>query len=161
MRFRWLWIGLPLLGMIMTSGCGDEDGPAQEPPVDDPDVGDIDPGTCRKICCSADDCDTGQECTPVYPRLGTAGLCSGSGGWGQDAGGSETDGGLPPECWTGTRTCNPITNEGCDPGEACVFGDGDPDPLLDCFPAPDNAGPGEACDNVQGPFCAPGYHCAP
>jgi hypothetical protein len=119
------------------------------------------PTVCRKICCSASDCGSGQQCTAVYPSLGTAGLCSGNSGRGQNVGGTGMDGGLPSTCWRGAMTCNPLTNEGCAPGDACVLGDGDPDPMFDCFPAEDNAGPGEPCDNFEGPFCAAGYLCAP
>ena len=49
-------------------------------------------------------------------------------------------------------------------GGACdVGGQGDPDtqPVVSCYYDDNTQGPGEVCDNVEGPFCMPGFHCVP
>ncbi len=33
------------------------------------------------------------------------------------------------------------------------------DPYVECLAGDATQGPGEACDNVEGPFCIPGFHC--
>jgi hypothetical protein len=124
------------------------------------------PGVCRPLCCSNADCAAGAVCTPFDTGAGTLGVCStswaGDGGSDPDAG---TGGGFPESCWSLNKPeCNPLTNEACAPGGACdVGGQGDPEtqPIVSCFYDDNTQGPDEVCDNVEGPFCVPGYHCVP
>ncbi len=69
--------------------------------------------------------------------------------------------GLPRGC-TGVLDrvdCNPLTSAECTvPGYSCDFN------LtygLVCQPPPNDVPPGAACNNLAGPFCTPGHHCAP
>lgn len=68
--------------------------------------------------------------------------------------------GLPRGC-TGVHDrvdCNPFTNAECTrPGDTC---DADLNFWLVCLPPPNDVAPGGACDNLAGPFCTPGHHCA-
>jgi hypothetical protein len=57
----------------------------------------------------------------------------------------------------GNNACNPLTNEGCDAGEACDVnqaGNG-----FACFPPPNTQPLCEACGEQEG-YCAPGHTCA-
>ena len=99
------------------------------------------------------------------------GATGGSGGLGgtgaSDGGGSDAtvvDSGehvkLPTECAPATDrfVCNPLTNEGCDStaGEACEYGI---EQLFVCYPAPNDAEEGAACDWANGPFCKATLTC--
>lgn len=144
------------------------------------------PGVCRALCCADTDCAAGETCTAFDSKAGTLGVCSpgwaGSDGGDPDAGAPDPDAGTPdpdagipdpdagapsfPEsCWTVNEPeCNPLTNESCAAGGACdVGGQGDPttQPVVSCYYDDNTQGPGEICDNVEGPFCVPGYHCVP
>lgn len=67
---------------------------------------------------------------------------------------------LPPGCWNGPATCDPRTNAGCGPDEACDAGlDENGTPAVACFPPPNTQGLGQACDPNQGPFCQGGTTC--
>ena len=174
---RWLFVAL-----VLTTGCGSNSGDG--PPVSgsggsagSSSLNDAayeeyppEPGVCRALCCSNADCATGEACTPFDTNAGTLGVCSpgwaGDGGTDPDAGASSGDGGAFPEsCWTlNNPECNPLSNEPCDVGGACdVGGQGDPqtEPVVSCYYDDNTQGPGETCDNVDGPFCVPGYHCVP
>ena len=175
-------IGKLLIGAIAVASlawaCGSDDGSG--PPGTsggsggdggsggtDDDAGDDEippePGTCGKICCSADDCGSGETCTAFDSTRGTLGVCSGAGFPGDGGGDPDAGTGLPPGCWSGNITCNPFTNEGCAAGDACDFspGDSETDPIVDCFGGDNTQGPGETCDNTQGPWCIPSYSCIP
>ncbi|MEM9696881.1 MAG: hypothetical protein AAGA56_30375 [Myxococcota bacterium] len=67
--------------------------------------------------------------------------------------------GLPPGCWNGAASCNPLTNDGCGTGEACDAAMENGMPALSCFPPPNGQGIGEPCDIDRGPFCAGGSTC--
>jgi hypothetical protein len=55
-------------------------------------------------------------------------------------------------------TCNPITNDGCGTdGSACDLGTSQG--TFQCFQPPNTAQLCGVCDNVKGPYCAPGLHC--
>ena len=146
-------------------GGGGGSGGGSLPDGSDPDALAPEPGVCRPLCCADSDCGSSGKCQPFDSSTGTLGVCST--GSGSDAG-TATDGGtsaFPPSCWTVTKPeCNPLTNEGCAAGGACdVGGQGDPEtkPVVACYYDDNIQGPGEACDNVEGPFCVPGYHCVP
>src|SRR5262249_27231286 len=56
----------------------------------------------------------------------------------------------------GSVKCNPVTNQGCQPGEACDFGMA----AFVCHPPPNDAMLCEKCSNSNpGPFCGGGMHC--
>ena len=88
---------------------------------------------------------------------GDAGTEGGSGGTSpeQDAG-PVFD--LPTGCAPADShfACNPLTNEGCDAGEACDYG---LDDYFTCYPGPNDVDEGGACDLEQGPFCKAGMTC--
>jgi len=52
--------------------------------------------------------------------------------------------------------CNPITNEGCEPGETCDYGLSE---YFECTLIETTAGEGEPCDMHAGPFCHAGWTC--
>lgn len=64
---------------------------------------------------------------------------------------------LPASCWKGLKSCNPLTNEGCDgaAGWACDLSTEGPQ----CFEPPNSQKLGESCNNSNGPFCEGGGHC--
>ncbi len=76
-------------------------------------------------------------------------------------GGGEEVPGVPAGCINSnvTQYCNPLTNGACMEGEACDLAAEGEGYKLACFPPPNLAGPGEACDNQYGPMCTGGYHC--
>jgi hypothetical protein len=174
MRIR-IALGFGLVAFMVAAACGSDggDGPPGsggsggngEEDADPPD-----PGVCRKLCCSSADCSSGETCNPFNAAHGTLGTCSGA-GWGADAGAIDPDAGtgseLPASCWTlNPPQCNPVTSEGCDvAGDICDYNAQDDEttnPAVDCFdPSGSEQGPGEACDNVDGPFCIAGFHCLP
>lgn len=174
------WSILMLSTSLLAVACGGDDGGGGPPGASGgaagsggslPDGGEPEayapePGVCRALCCADSDCGSGEKCEPFDPKAGTLGTCTGA--WaGSDAGSSTADGGtsFPESCWTLTEPeCNPLTNEGCAAGGACdIGGMGDPDtkPVVACYYDDNTQGPGEACDNVEGPFCVPGFHCVP
>ncbi len=53
--------------------------------------------------------------------------------------------------------CNPVTNDGCDPGSTCDFADTSSG--FACYPPPNEAALCAACDNSAGPFCQGGMAC--
>ena len=65
---------------------------------------------------------------------------------------------LPFSCFIGPSPCDPRSGEGCAEGETCDFSS---ESELGCFPPPNTAAVGEACDNSAGPYCAVGGWCAP
>ena len=83
--------------------------------------------------------------------------------------GSETEAGsesgeedtFPASCWTGPRECDPRSGEPCAAGETCDIGNSDGAPVLTCFPPPNTAQLGDACDLHGGPFCSAGLLCGP
>lgn len=118
--------------------------------------------------CSSGDTTCQENCQMKYPNgvddalalagtegcLGTtcATACGGGGG------GSGGGGGLPSGCYeTGVPNCNPLNNDGCASDEACDLSS---NLTLECFPPPNTAKLGGACDPTNGPFCAGGLHCA-
>ncbi len=142
------------------------------------------PGTCKKFCCAASDCASGEACNAFDATKGTLGVCGtptasdagtggSAGGTGTDAGptpdaGPPGDGGitLPAGC-AGTLTveCNPLTNAGCDTasGVACDYGNNSSVLGLYCYTDGNTVAPGGTCDNANGPWCSPtggsAYHC--
>lgn len=169
MRIRWpaCWLAL---GCIALAGCkavpasGDggseaglyaDEGPYEAPPPL--------PGTCHALCCSNDDCFTGETCMPFNSAWGTLGVCMGNV---PEGGGALPEGGgvFSASCWTFSRAqCNPFTSSQCDAGAACDI-DGLVDggvPSVDCQSGDNEIGPGGACEIENGPFCVPGYHCVP
>jgi len=64
---------------------------------------------------------------------------------------------LAASCWGGLKSCNPLTNAGCDGAEgwACDLSDGG----FQCFEPPNTQKQGESCNNGSGPFCEGGAHC--
>ncbi|MCC6899533.1 MAG: hypothetical protein IT377_11195 [Polyangiaceae bacterium] len=174
------WFLLVLSTSLCAAGCGGDDngkgppgtgsggGGGSLPDGGAPDALAPEPGSCRKLCCASSDCSSGESCVAFESAAGTLGTCTpgGDGGAATDAG-STSDGGatFPPSCWTlNTPECNPLTNESCAAGGACdIGGQGDPDtkPVVACYYDDNIQGPGEDCDNVEGPFCVPGYHCVP
>ena len=176
---RWF---LLVLSTSLCMACGGDDGGGGPPGPGGgsggsggalPDGGQPDalapePGVCRKLCCASTDCSAGESCVAFDSAAGTLGTCApgGDGGAPTDAGAS-VDGGaaFPPSCWTLNKPeCNPLTNESCAAGGACdIGGQGDPEtkPVVACYYDDNTQGPGEDCDNVEGPFCVPGYHCMP
>ena len=69
---------------------------------------------------------------------------------------------LPAGCGPagGLFKCNPLTNEGCDATrkDACDWGEDDPT-AFQCYPGPNEALEGSACDDDNGPYCAGGVTC--
>jgi hypothetical protein len=177
MRILYPILSLVFFGGVAAAACGPEDtaeprgGGAGGAPEDDAAYEEPppEPGLCRPLCCSDNDCPTGVVCTPFDSEWGTLGVCLAS-AWGGDAG--TTDGGLTPldggtfsaTCWTlNTPQCDPFTNAPCDPGDACdvtALGTGT-EPEVACQAGDNIQGEDEVCDNVDGPFCIPGYHCVP
>jgi hypothetical protein len=140
-------------GSAATSGAGGS------PDVLDP----PEPGTCRALCCTADDCAAGQSCETFDAASGSFGVCSGLPG--ADGGAPASGDPLPAGCWTqGAASCNPLSNAGCSAGEACDFGGAD-DPTLPpeiaCYDGENTQARGAACDAANGPWCVPGFHCVP
>jgi hypothetical protein len=76
-----------------------------------------------------------------------------------DAGGPITigDGGKPVGCYSGQGTCEPTNATSCAAGETCDINGGTG--KFECFPPPNDAHLGDACDNSQGPFCSQGLAC--
>jgi hypothetical protein len=64
---------------------------------------------------------------------------------------------LPASCWGGLKSCNPLTNEGCDGAEgwACDLSTSG----FQCFEPPNTQKPGESCSNQSEPYCQGGNHC--
>lgn len=172
-------LGLGMMVLVATVGVyacgGDDGGKSRNNPgsggQSDAGLEELAPeiGVCRKMCCDSTDCAAGETCTPFEAASGTLGVCSGA--WAGDGGAAEAgspspDGGatLPSGCWTKNEAlCNPVTGQGCLVGEACDYAHPDPlfEPAVDCFDGDNTQGPGEECDNALGPYCQPGYHCAP
>jgi len=173
---------LVLTTSLLAVACGDngDGGPpsgsggtgSSLPDGGEPEAYAPEPGVCRPLCCADTDCATGEICQPLDSSAGTLGYCSS--GWAGTDGGTDTDAGstapeggttFPESCWTVTQPeCNPLTNEGCAAGGACDvggLGESDTKPVVACYYDDNIQGPGEECDNVDGPFCVPGYHCVP
>lgn len=172
------WSMLVLVTSLFAAACGSDKG--EGPPatasggsggeggvLNDADLPEDyapEPGVCRPLCCADSDC-AGGTCDPFDPKAGTLGACSA--GWAGTDGGTTPDGGgsFPESCWTlNEPECNPITNESCGANGACdIGGQGDPatQPVVSCFYDDNTQGPNEECDNVEGPFCIPGFHCVP
>ncbi|GMV13646.1 MAG: hypothetical protein AMXMBFR56_18700 [Polyangiaceae bacterium] len=175
------WSMLVLTTSLCAAACGGGDGGGGGPPgavggsgggggalpdADLPENYAPEPGVCRPLCCADSDCGGTEKCEPFDPKAGTLGVCSA--GWAGEAGTAAPDAGtpsFPQSCWTlTTPECNPLTNESCAAGGACdIGGMGDPDtkPVVACYYDDNTQGPGEVCDNVEGPFCVPGFHCVP
>lgn len=173
------WSILVVLTSLMAVACGSESsggppsssggsggvGGASVPDGSEPEAFAPEPGVCRALCCADTDCADGETCDAFDAKSGTLGVCSGTGS--PEGGTSAPDGGasFPESCWTVTTPeCNPLTNESCGGGGACDvggLGDSQTKPVVACYYDDNVQGPGEDCDNVQGPFCVPGYHCAP
>jgi hypothetical protein len=69
-----------------------------------------------------------------------------------------SDGGTAPlTCYGGLGSCDPTNPAACGNGETCDINGGTG--LLECFPPPNDAHLGDACDNGQGPFCSAGLAC--
>jgi hypothetical protein len=145
---------------------------------------------CKKFCCSASDCASGETCEVLSATIGTLGYCTSpaNDGGTPDAGDPDAtvpdaadpdatvpdaapdapvvpdagggDGGLPAGCVTGAT---PPCNPLTNAG--CNSGTGEACDLgqngLQCFPAPNDVQPGGDCDNGAGPYCIAGYHCSP
>ncbi|MCS6899759.1 MAG: hypothetical protein RMJ98_06475 [Myxococcales bacterium] len=64
---------------------------------------------------------------------------------------------LPSSCWTGLKSCNPLSNEGCDGAEgwACDLSEEG----FQCFEPPNSQKLGDKCNNQKGPYCEGGNHC--
>lgn len=60
-------------------------------------------------------------------------------------------------CYGGHGSCDPTDANACGKGETCDINGGTG--LFECFPPPNDAQLGEACDNSMGPFCAAGLAC--
>jgi len=68
------------------------------------------------------------------------------------------DGGTAPlTCFGGLGACDPTNPNACGKGETCDINGGTG--LFECFPPPNDAHLGDACDNSQGPFCSAGLAC--
>ena len=89
---------------------------------------------------------------------GGSGATAASGGAG--AGGASGIA-LPAGCFNGASAeCNPLTNAGCTGGAACDIGiDENQVSHLVCYPPPNPAPVGGACNAKDGPFCVPGSVC--
>jgi hypothetical protein len=171
-RIRWsiCWLALGCIAFVgcksansaseggagTDSGAYDTGGPYEEPPPQ--------PGTCRALCCSDQDCFPDETCTPFNSAWGTLGVCLSSGG--TPDGGLMPDGGgtdFGPSCWSlNAPECNPFTNSQCDAGAACDLAsdlDAGDVPGVECGNGENDIGPGGMCDTENGPFCIPGYHC--
>jgi hypothetical protein len=131
-----------------TAGATFEDSDAAAEPA--PSI----PGVCRKLCCSSADCANGAECVAFEQESGTLGTCA------TDEPGEPTDGSsFGVECWSDAfpdPACNPLTAEGCETGRNTCDYDGYE---VGCFGGENVRVAGESCDDGQGPWCVPGYHC--
>ncbi len=164
--------------LFAAMACNDKGGSAGPPQVDlDPNAGaNVDgeevlgePGTCQKLCCSDADCPNGASCEAVDDAQGTLGVCTSAGSEWPGAAGAPGNSGTPgspgelsSSCWSDPDLeCNPLTNAGCETGDACDVIDDDPEfPLVvGCAGGDTIQGPGETCDASWGPWCVPGYHC--
>ena len=99
--------------------------------------------------------------TPGSGGANTGGsAATGSGGFGAGGGGAGPTS-LPPGCFNGASVeCNPLTNAGCSGGAACDVGiDENQAKHLICYPPPNPAPLGGACNAKDGPFCVPGSVC--
>ncbi len=70
---------------------------------------------------------------------------------------------LPAGCVNPSLTvqCNPLTSAECDSStEACDLGSNGGENGFFCFSGNTEA-PGAPCDNANGPWCVPTYHCSP
>jgi hypothetical protein len=118
------------------------------------------PGVCQPLCCSDADC-AGLACKVFDSSYGTLGVCMpGTTGTGSGDATATFD----QTCWTvNPPECNPFTNEQCDPGDACDVGGlgSDTQPSVSCYYGDNVQAQGETCDNVEGPYCLPGFHCVP
>lgn len=118
------------------------------------------PGVCQPLCCSDADC-AGLACVAFDKSYGTLGVCTpGTTGSGSGDAGATFD----AACWTLNKPeCNPFTNGQCDPGDACDVGalGTDTEPTVSCYYGDNVQAQGQTCDNVEGPYCMPGYHCVP
>jgi hypothetical protein len=71
---------------------------------------------------------------------------------------ASVDGGTAPaSCYGGQGACDPTDPNACGKGETCDI-DGSTGEFA-CFPPPNDAHLGDACDNSQGPFCSAGLAC--
>jgi len=110
------------------------------------------PGSCANVCGSADPQGSGSgECY-------CDSSCSGNGDCCSDFQTSCTVT-MPSGCLDPTKFtafCNPVTNEGCSgTGVACDATSG----AFVCFDPPNDVQPGGSCENANGPWCIPQYHC--
>lgn len=73
---------------------------------------------------------------------------------------TNADGGAAPAgptCYAGQGSCEPTNPDACGANETCDI-DGSSG-TFQCFPPPNDAHLGDACNNAQGPFCAQGLAC--
>jgi hypothetical protein len=111
------------------------------------------PGVCRKLCCSSADCPNSGVCTQFDAALGTLGVCA------SDEAPAADGTSFTSACFSTQPApeCNPISGEGCEPGNTCdYYGQ-----QVACFGGENSQGAGAACDEALGPWCVPGYHCVP
>jgi hypothetical protein len=78
-----------------------------------------------------------------------------TGGQGGAGVGGQGVGGSSGNCYAGQGTCDPLTPGSCGAGEACDIGMSG----FECFPPPNDAQIGGACDNSAGPYCTNGAAC--
>ena len=91
---------------------------------------------------------------------GGSGASSVATGGGANVGGGTAAVELPAGCFFGAAACHPMTNQNCGPDEACGMGiDGNGAVELVCHPGPNTQQLSQACDGVNGPFCAGGLSC--
>lgn len=90
------------------------------------------------------------------PRTGTsrAGTTNGTAATVNADGGAAPAG---PTCYAGQGSCEPTNPDACGVNETCDI-DGSSG-TFQCFPPPNDAHLGDACNNSQGPFCAQGLAC--
>ena len=107
---------------------------------------------------------TGEDPLPDPTDTGATDETDGSdesGETGEESGDTDDEPGLPETCWTGERECDPRSAEPCAAGETCDIGSANGMLVLTCFPPPNTAQRGDACDLHHGPFCSAGLVCGP
>jgi hypothetical protein len=115
--------------------------------------------TTGTITCDAEGQPEVQGCDEQFGAYLTCvqATTSSSSASGTSSSSSSGTGGGPGSCYAGQGACDPTVPGSCAAGEACDVDGGTM--MFACFPPPNDAAEGQACNNMSGPFCMHGLAC--